>query len=52
MSEKKDKKIIEQILKLEAEVIVALSKKSNKTKEINIQSHREKINKLKSQLTK
>lgn len=47
----KNKKICADILRLEAELLLALTKKSHKGKEVNIQAHQEKIRKLKAQLT-
>lgn len=50
MKDKNKKKIQEDINRLELEILSALTKKRNDTKEINIQGHRDKINKLKAQL--
>ena len=47
---KNNQKILDDIKRLELEILSAITKKSNGTKEINIQGHRDKISKLKAQL--
>lgn len=46
----KNKKILADISRLELEILSAITKKKHNAPEINIQGHRDKINKLKAQL--